>query len=71
MQQDIYKVMSVFGQADSGYRNEGTGIGLPLSKKLVELMGGTFDIKSEAKLGTTITLNFFYEEQTCEDLIDF
>ncbi|QKX03033.1 sensor histidine kinase [Wolbachia endosymbiont of Litomosoides sigmodontis] len=71
MQQDIYKVMSVFGQADSGYRNEGTGIGLPLSKKLVELMGGTFNIKSEAKLGTTITLNFFYEEQTCEDLIDF
>ncbi|WP_265030851.1 sensor histidine kinase [Wolbachia endosymbiont (group B) of Athalia cordata] len=71
MQQDIYKVMSVFGQADSGYRNEGTGIGLPLSKKLVELMGGTFNIQSEAKLGTTITLNFFYEEQTCEDLIDF
>ncbi len=71
MQQDIYKVMSVFGQADSGYRNEGTGIGLPLSKKLVELMGGTFDIKSEAKLGTTITLNFFYEEQTCEDSIGF
>lgn len=71
MQQDIYKVMSVFGQADSGYRNEGTGIGLPLSKKLVELMGGTFNIKSESKFGTTITLNFFYEEQTCEDLIDF
>ncbi|WP_419214536.1 sensor histidine kinase [Wolbachia endosymbiont of Rhagoletis cingulata] len=71
MQQDIYKVMSVFGQADSGYRNEGTGIGLPLSKKLVELMGGTFNIQSEAKLGTTITLNFFYEEQTCEDLIGF
>ncbi|WP_349968115.1 HAMP domain-containing sensor histidine kinase [Wolbachia endosymbiont of Armadillidium arcangelii] len=71
MQQDIYKVMSVFGQADSGYRSEGTGIGLPLSKKLVELMGGTFNIKSESKFGTTITLNFFYEEQTCEDLIDF
>ncbi len=71
MQQDIYKVMSVFGQADSGYRNEGTGIGLPLSKKLVELMGGTFEIKSESNLGTTITLNFFYEEETCEDSMDF
>ncbi len=44
---------------------------LKFFKKLVELMGGTFDIKSEAKLGTTITLNFFYEEQTCEDSIDF
>lgn len=71
MQQDIYKVMSVFGQANSGYRNEGTGIGLPLSKKLVELMGGNFNIRSESNLGTTITLNFFYEEETCEDSMDF
>jgi two-component system cell cycle sensor histidine kinase PleC len=34
-------------------------------------VGGTFDIRSESKLGTTITLNFFYEEQTCEDSMDF
>ncbi|MBV0899449.1 MAG: HAMP domain-containing histidine kinase [Wolbachia endosymbiont of Fragariocoptes setiger] len=71
MQQDICKVMSVFGQAESGCRNEGTGIGLPLSKKLVEIMGGTFEIKSESNVGTIVTLQFSYEEETCEESIDF
>uniref|UniRef100_UPI002FD4D35F sensor histidine kinase n=1 Tax=Wolbachia endosymbiont of Pentidionis agamae TaxID=3110435 RepID=UPI002FD4D35F len=71
MQQDIYKVMSVFGQVKSAYRNEGTGLGLPLSKKLVELMGGSFQIKSEPKFGTTVTLKFPYEEQAGESLVSF
>nr|WP_255323775.1 HAMP domain-containing sensor histidine kinase [Neoehrlichia mikurensis] len=59
-QQDIYKVMSVFGQADSEHsrKYEGTGLGLPLSKKLVELMNGVFKIKSEPNLGTVVTLIF-------------
>ncbi|KJV69619.1 sensor histidine kinase [Candidatus Neoehrlichia procyonis] len=59
-QQDIYKVMSIFGQADSEHsrKYEGTGLGLPLSKKLVELMNGVFKIKSEPNLGTVVTLIF-------------
>ena len=58
--EDMYKVMSVFGQADSEHSRhyEGTGLGLPLSRKLVELMNGTFDIKSEPNIGTVITLTF-------------
>ncbi|WP_339048140.1 HAMP domain-containing sensor histidine kinase [Candidatus Mesenet endosymbiont of Phosphuga atrata] len=65
MQQNIYKVMSEFGQSDNNSYNQhqGTGLGLPLSKKLVELMGGTFSIKSEPQLGTTLTLNFPIETQ--------
>lgn len=57
---DIAKAMASFGQVDSklSRRYEGTGLGLPLSKKLVELMGGTFEIKSEVNLGTTVTLKF-------------
>ncbi|MCU7611378.1 sensor histidine kinase [Anaplasma capra] len=63
-QQDLYKVMSVFGQADSKHsrKYEGTGLGLPLSKKLVELMNGTFSIKSEPNLGTIVTLVFPHEQ---------
>ncbi len=56
---DISKVMTPFGQVDSelSRRYEGTGLGLPLSKRLVELMEGTFRIESEVGIGTTITLN--------------
>lgn len=57
---DISKAMSPFGQVDSALsrKYEGTGLGLPLTKKLTEIMGGKFDIQSEQGLGTTITLTF-------------
>lgn len=57
---DISKAMSPFGQIDSSLsrRYEGTGLGLPLTKKLTDIMGGKFDIRSEVGLGTTITLIF-------------
>ena len=55
---DISRVMTPFGQVDStlARKYEGTGLGLPLSKKFVELMGGEFAIESELNVGTTITL---------------
>lgn len=63
-QQDISKAMATFGQVDSklSRRYEGTGLGLPLTKRLTELMGGAFEIKSEVGLGTTITLTFKKEK---------
>jgi len=58
--QDIAKALAPFGQVDNklSRRYEGTGLGLPLTKKLVELMKGKFEIKSEVGIGTTITLSF-------------
>lgn len=57
---DISKALAPFGQIDSSLsrKYEGTGLGLPLTKKLTEIMGGIFDIKSEVGLGTTIILTF-------------
>lgn len=55
---DISRAMSPFGQVDSALsrKYEGTGLGLPLTKKFVEIMGGTFKIESELNIGTTITI---------------
>jgi signal transduction histidine kinase len=55
---DIPKALSPFGQVDSelSRKYEGTGLGLPLTKKFVEFMGGEFHIESALDVGTTITL---------------
>ena len=57
---DLARVMSVFGRVKSSLNNsvEGTGLGLPLSKKLVEAMGGVFSLKSVPGEGTKIILHF-------------
>jgi signal transduction histidine kinase len=55
---DISKVLEPFGQVDSDLarRHEGTGLGLPLTKELAELQGGTFLIESSINVGTTVTI---------------
>jgi signal transduction histidine kinase len=35
-------------------RQDGSGLGLPISKELTEQMGGTLEINSDAGLGTTV-----------------
>jgi len=55
---DIPGALSQFGQVDShlGGKREGTGLGLPLSKALVELHGGSLDLQSKPGVGTTVTV---------------
>jgi signal transduction histidine kinase len=57
-QEDIDKAFQSFGQVDSGLNRkyEGAGLGLPLTKKLLELHHGGIGIKSEVGKGTTVTL---------------
>jgi len=59
-QEDIDKAFQSFGQVDSGLNRkyEGTGLGLPLTKKLLELHNGGILIQSQLGQGTTVTLTF-------------
>jgi PAS domain S-box-containing protein len=56
---DIDLALSPFGQVDSSLNREqtGTGLGLPLSKSLVELHGGTMTIDSAPGKGTSFTIH--------------
>jgi len=56
--EDIPKALSQFGQVDSDLNRsyEGTGLGLPLTKALVEMHGGSFDLQSRVGAGTTVTI---------------
>jgi signal transduction histidine kinase/CheY-like chemotaxis protein len=52
------RLFTAFAQAneDTGKRYGGTGLGLVISRNLVEEMGGTLHLESKAGLGTTFTL---------------
>ncbi len=58
--EDIPKALSRFGQvySDLNRQYEGTGLGLPLTKALVEMHGGSLDLQSDVGVGTTVTVRF-------------
>ncbi|MDD3287621.1 MAG: ATP-binding protein [Alphaproteobacteria bacterium] len=56
--EDISVALAPFGQIESALsrKNQGTGLGLPLTKALVELHGGVLDLQSEMGKGTTVSV---------------
>ncbi|MCB1548051.1 MAG: HAMP domain-containing histidine kinase [Hyphomicrobiaceae bacterium] len=56
---EIRVALSAFGQVDGSRTRwrEGSGIGLPIAKALIELHGGTLDIESVKTKGTLITVS--------------
>ena len=58
--EDIPTALDPFGQVDSSLNRKyaGTGLGLPLSQRLVRLHGGELSITSAVNAGTTVTITF-------------
>jgi signal transduction histidine kinase len=58
--ENIPRALAPFGQVDNAISRstEGTGLGLPLVKSLMELHGGSFELQSEVGKGTRATIVF-------------
>ena len=59
-QEDVATALSPFGQVESllTRKHDGTGLGLPLSRILMEKHGGTLIFESESGTGTQVTARF-------------
>jgi two-component system, cell cycle sensor histidine kinase PleC len=57
---EIPIVLASFGQGTNAIKSaeQGTGLGLPIAKNLVDLHGGTFTLKSKMREGTEVIVTF-------------
>jgi signal transduction histidine kinase len=55
---DIKKIFEPFYRADNSFKTAGHGIGLSLSKKIIELHNGSLEIDSKLGFGTTVNVIF-------------
>ncbi len=62
----LEKLFERFNQADSSITKEygGTGLGLNITKRLVELMNGSIHVESTEGTGTKFTVRIFLEEDS-------
>jgi two-component system cell cycle sensor histidine kinase PleC len=59
-EEEIPIVLASFGQGSNSIKSaeQGAGLGLPITKSLVDLHGGTFTLKSKVRIGTEVIVTF-------------
>jgi signal transduction histidine kinase len=59
-EEDLERVLKPFEQVDSSFsrQQQGTGLGLPLVKAIMEMHGGRIELRSELSVGTQVTVIF-------------
>jgi signal transduction histidine kinase/CheY-like chemotaxis protein len=68
--EDLGKLFSEYSQVDAraNRKIEGTGLGLSITKKLVEMMGGTIEVRSEYGRGSVFTAKILQKIASPEPL---
>jgi len=58
--EEIAIVLSSFGQGSNSIKSaeQGAGLGLPIAKSLINLHGGSFNLRSKLRIGTEVTVTF-------------
>jgi two-component system cell cycle sensor histidine kinase PleC len=59
-EEEIPVVLASFGQGSNSIKSaeQGAGLGLPIAKSLIDLHGGTFNLKSKLRIGTEVIVTF-------------
>lgn len=66
--EELNTIFELFYQSNIGKKNKGTGIGLALTKELIDLHKGKIEVESSAISGTTFTITFPIHEDAYSDL---
>ncbi|MBL1208923.1 ammonium transporter [Geminocystis sp. GBBB08] len=68
-EKDLDKVFEAFTQTEVGRNSqEGTGLGLPISRKFVQLMGGDISIKSQLGKGSIFSFDIYAKVVSASDV---
>ncbi|MCX7863079.1 MAG: tetratricopeptide repeat protein [Bacteroidales bacterium] len=68
----LSNIFEAFRQEQMGFDRpfQGAGLGLPLAKRLVKLMGGTIEISSKKNFGTTVNIILPSSEEVPQSEVD-
>ena len=68
----LKKIFVPFEREDNSMTSKisGTGLGMPISKAIVEMMNGSFDVESERGVGSTFTITVHLKHQPVDSGMD-
>ena len=66
----LEQIFEPFTRAEDGRisKTQGTGLGMPITKNIVNMMGGDIKVESKLNEGSTFTVNIFLKLQDADDM---